>query len=90
MRVMRQRGLQISLLAAVTLVTLATGGAARAADKQQKGAGTQAVGPYKDFKGVIKLDVRDSKAHWGPFTPKKAPAGAPKVDDGGSQEDMTP
>jgi arylsulfatase len=29
------------------------------------------------FKGVIKLDVRDSKEDWAPFTPKKAPAGAP-------------
>ena len=29
------------------------------------------------FNGVIKLDVRDSKPDWTPFTPKKAPAGAP-------------
>jgi len=40
---------------------------------------TQAVGPYKDFKGVIKLDVRDSTPDWGPFTPAKAPAGAPNI-----------
>ena len=40
---------------------------------------TQAVGPYADFKGTIKLDVRDSVADWGPFTPKKAPAGAPNI-----------
>jgi len=46
---------------------------------QDAGDGTQAVGPYKDFKGTIKLDVRDSKADWGPFTPKKAPEGAPNV-----------
>jgi hypothetical protein len=39
----------------------------------------QAVGPYKDFKGIIKLDVRDSVADWGPFTPKKAPQGAPNI-----------
>ena len=31
----------------------------------------------KDFKGVIKLDVRDSKPDWAPYTPKKAPEGAP-------------
>ena len=37
------------------------------------------MGPYKDFKGDIKLDVRDSKADWGPFAPKKAPEGAPNV-----------
>jgi len=40
---------------------------------------TQAVGPYKDFKGVIKLDVRDSTPDWKPFLPKKAPDGAPNV-----------
>src|SRR5262249_10896774 len=36
-----------------------------------------APGIPPDFKGTIKLDVRDSKEDWGPFTPKKAPAGAP-------------
>ena len=59
------------------------GSAAQAADTtssaQKNGAGTQPVGPYKDFKGDIKLDVRDSKADWGPFAPKKAPEGAPNV-----------
>jgi len=33
----------------------------------------------KKFNGVIKLDVRDSKADWGPYTPTKAPAGSPNV-----------
>jgi arylsulfatase len=33
----------------------------------------------KPFKGVIKLDVRDSVADWAPYTPTKAPAGAPNV-----------
>jgi arylsulfatase len=32
-----------------------------------------------NFKGVIKLDVRDSKADWTPYMLKKAPAGAPNV-----------
>ena len=32
-----------------------------------------------DFKGVIKLDVRDSVPDWAPFTPAKAPAGAPNI-----------
>lgn len=32
-----------------------------------------------DFKGKIELDIRDSKADWGPFTPKRAPEGAPNV-----------
>ncbi|MGA8151489.1 MAG: sulfatase-like hydrolase/transferase [Terriglobales bacterium] len=31
------------------------------------------------FKGVIKLDVRDSVSDWTPYTPKKAPEGAPNV-----------
>ena len=31
------------------------------------------------FKGVVKLDVRDSVPDWGPYTPKRAPAGAPNI-----------
>ena len=31
------------------------------------------------FKGVIKLDVRDSTPDWAPFTPPKPPEGAPNV-----------
>jgi arylsulfatase A-like enzyme len=33
----------------------------------------------KPFKGVIKLDVRDSVADWEPYTPTKAPEGAPNI-----------
>lgn len=33
----------------------------------------------KKFKGVIKLDIRDSKPDWGPFSLKTAPKGAPNV-----------
>jgi len=33
----------------------------------------------KTFKGVIKLDVRDSKPDWEPYTPTKAPKGAPNI-----------
>jgi arylsulfatase A-like enzyme len=33
----------------------------------------------KPFKGVIKLDVRDSKPDWGPYTPPKAPKGSPNI-----------
>jgi len=33
----------------------------------------------KEFKGVIKLDVRDSVADWAPFTPPLPPEGAPNV-----------
>jgi arylsulfatase A-like enzyme len=35
--------------------------------------------PAKRFKGVIKLDVRDSKPDWAPYTPAKAPEGAPNI-----------
>ena len=31
------------------------------------------------FKGVIKLDVRDSVPDWAPYEPKRAPEGAPNV-----------
>jgi arylsulfatase len=33
----------------------------------------------KEFKGVIKLDVRESVQDWEPFTPTRPPAGAPNV-----------
>ena len=33
----------------------------------------------KPFKGIIKLDVRDSVADWEPFLPAKAPAGSPNI-----------
>ncbi len=39
----------------------------------------QPVGPYKDFKGKIELDIRDSVPDWAPFTPKQAPKDAPNI-----------
>lgn len=33
----------------------------------------------ENFKGVIELDVRNSKPDWKPYTPKSAPEGAPNV-----------
>ena len=33
----------------------------------------------QEFKGVIKLDVRDSKSDWTPYELKRAPDGAPIV-----------
>jgi arylsulfatase A-like enzyme len=35
--------------------------------------------PKKPFKGVIKLDIRDSTPDWEPFTLAKAPEGAPNI-----------
>ncbi|MFN7986651.1 MAG: arylsulfatase [Thermoanaerobaculia bacterium] len=75
---MEPRRMSRALWLGLALATLAATSPARLG-AQQAGAGDQPVGPYKDFKGVIKLDVRDSKADWGPFTPKKAPAGAPNI-----------
>jgi arylsulfatase len=31
------------------------------------------------FNGEIKLDIRDSKSDWAPYTHKKAPEGAPNI-----------
>ncbi len=33
----------------------------------------------KQFKGVIDLDIRKSTPDWGPFTPTRAPEGAPNI-----------
>ena len=35
--------------------------------------------PKKPFKGIIKLDVRDSVADWTPYLPPKAPPGSPNI-----------
>ena len=35
--------------------------------------------PKKPFKGTIKLDIRDSVPDWEPFTPTRAPQGAPNI-----------
>ncbi len=55
-------------LAPLALGTLAAGG--------QKAAPASAP---PEFKGVVKLDVRDSRPDWAPYTPKKAPEGAPNI-----------
>src|SRR5262245_53345945 len=49
--------------------------AAPTSDVQPSTAG--ATTPKDGFKGTVKLDIRDSKPDWAPYTPKKAPAGAP-------------
>lgn len=33
----------------------------------------------ENFKGEIQVDIRNSKADWTPYTPKKAPAGSPNI-----------
>src|ERR1041384_5293132 len=69
----RNRNCMSALLPTISLVLGAMFSTTASAQQPQP------VGPYKDFKGTIKLDVRDSKPDWGPFTPKKAPAGAPNI-----------
>src|SRR5262252_1631659 len=56
-------------------VGLAIGLALTFAGCSKQESATQPSSP--EFKGVVKLDVRDSKADWTPYTPKKAPEGAP-------------
>jgi arylsulfatase A-like enzyme len=52
--------------------------AAAAASPQPSARSPEQPAPALDgFKGIIKLDIRDSVADWTPYTPKRAPAGAP-------------
>lgn len=47
--------------------------------EQQKTEPAKESGSTSAFKGDIKLDVRDSKADWGPYIRKNAPEGSPNV-----------
>jgi arylsulfatase len=87
-------GLSVSILAAMA-IAVALHKTARAdepnKDSAQPASASQRPGslhapdaestpkPPPDFKGTIKLDIRDSKPDWGPFTPKAAPQGAPNI-----------
>src|SRR5262245_49262367 len=72
--------LTAALIAAGALLGwLATGGRQNEAWAQGKNAADVTPRPPANFKGTIKLDVRDSKPDWRPFTPKAAPKGAPNV-----------
>jgi arylsulfatase A-like enzyme len=62
------RGTAVALLGLVPSLVLGT----LACEKK-----SEPTAGEPQFKGVIKLDVRDSKADWGPFVPRKAPEGAP-------------
>lgn len=42
-------------------------------------AATESLLAKRGFKGVIKLDARDSTPDWGPFTPARAPEGSPNI-----------
>jgi len=70
------RGMKrITKVAAALGLTLGAASTVAAGDHPSVTA--QATPP--DYKGVIKTDVRDSTPDWGPFTPKKAPAGSPNI-----------
>jgi len=56
---------------------LASAPTAESPQEQATSAANTAAAEPHDFKGVIKLDVRDSTPDWAPYTPKKAPEGAP-------------
>ena len=60
--------------AAVTTGLVITAAGCASQPQTQTTAQTQA---QPGSNAVIKLDVRESKADWAPYTPKKAPAGAP-------------
>jgi arylsulfatase A-like enzyme len=60
----------VSLLAGMLVAAACSQNAPPPSSSSAPGSGT-------GFKGTIKLDVRDSVADWAPYTPKKAPAGAP-------------
>jgi arylsulfatase len=62
------------LFSAAVISSLVLVSAGRPAEAQDGGMRSD-----PQFKGVIDLDVRKSTADWGPYTPKKAPTGAPNV-----------
>ena len=67
-------GLWFKVCASVMSVLVGGAGAAPASAKETT------ISDYeKAFKGVIKLDVRDSTPDWTPYIQKKAPEGAPNV-----------
>ncbi len=41
--------------------------------------GSHEPAPPADYEGKIALDIRDSEQDWGPYTPRRAPEGAPNV-----------
>jgi arylsulfatase len=80
---------RLGSLALVALCVVACAGGAQTVPSAQgptpapstPGTATAGAAPKPEaaFKGTIKLDVRDSVADWTPYTPKKAPAGAPNI-----------
>jgi arylsulfatase A-like enzyme len=61
----------------LSFATIALLGVASCTQQSSPPVNAQAPAPENAFKGTIKLDIRDSTPDWGPYTPKKAPQGAP-------------
>jgi arylsulfatase len=68
---------RISLIVASLACTFSIGAWAQASSFPPASGAPTGPAAATGFKGTIKLDVRDSKEDWAPFTPRKAPAGAP-------------
>jgi arylsulfatase len=70
-------------IAAAVIPGATTGIAPAAAAESTAAMESKALGSSiyakKPFKGVIKLDMRDSTPDWGPFTPARAPEGSPNI-----------
>jgi arylsulfatase len=60
-----------------SILTLSLGALLACACARQPQPPAQSPAAANGFGGTIRLDVRDSKADWTPYTPKKAPEGAP-------------
>ena len=70
---------QFNWVRRLAMVAVLTGMCAPTAAAQSGQQSHATPKPPADFKGVIKLDVRESTPDWGPYTPRKAPAGAPNI-----------
>ena len=60
---------------ALLLSTIALGFGCSSGQQKEAPASSDKI----PFKGVVKLDVRESVPDWAPFIPKKAPADAPNI-----------
>lgn len=79
MRMKRELTTLAILVVGALGVWMAVSGRLNTTFAQDKKAAYATPKPPADFKGTIKLDVRDSNPDWKPFTPRKAPAGAPNI-----------
>ena len=65
---------KLFFLTAFIMAILLISGCKQPASKENLAASTS-----KEFKGVIKLDVRESTPDWAPYIRKKAPEGSPNI-----------